>query len=286
MRDDPLTTCGAEECPPRILRIVQRCLEKDAEARFQSAADLAFALDAASETAVASHGVPMRSARPAVLSIFMAVALLLAVGAAVVGLWLTPDAPPAGDQLARFALPLGPRVRGTGTPAISPDGTTIVYPASEGLVASQQLYVRRIDQIQTIKLPGTEMAASAFFSPDGESVAFWAGNTLKRTRLDGTASPVIVCTVESFLGGTWTADGMIVFASTNNGLQQVDADGGVPRPLSVVEPSRSEIDHHAPAMLPGGRAMLVTVHEGERRFRIDVLMLATGARRHDRRRRI
>jgi eukaryotic-like serine/threonine-protein kinase len=280
LRDDPLSSeRSAHEWPQSVLRIVQRCLEKDVEARFQSAADLAFALETVTRHAAAIPRVDRRGARPSGLSLILAAAVLLAVGATVGALWRTPSLPSSGDHLVRFALPLGERVRSTGTPTISPDGTSIVYPASEGLVASQQLYVRRLDQLETIRLPGTELAASAFFSPDGESVAFWADNTLKRTRLDGTASPVIICTVESFLGGTWTADGRIVFASANNGLQQVDADGGVPEPLSVLDPARSEIDHHAPAMLPGGRAMLVTVHEGERRFRIDVLMLATGARR-------
>jgi len=276
--DDPLSARAAHEIPPGVLRIVQRCLEKDPEARFHSAADLAFALEAAAEAFDPSRRVPARRG-PAKLPIVLAATLLLAVAAAVVGLWPTPDATFAGDPLARFALPMGARVRFTGAPAISPDGTTIVYPANDGPVESQQLYVRRIDQITTVTLPGTERAASPFFSPDGDSIAFWADNALKRTRLDGTASPAIICPVESFLGGVWTMDGRVVFASTNRGLQQVDADGGAPQPVSVIDAAQSEIDHHAPAMLPGGRAMLVTVHEGEGRFRIDVLMLGTGARR-------
>ena len=172
------------------------------------------------------------------------------------------------------------RIRSTDAVAISPDGTTIVYAASEGPGRTRNgCFARRLDQIATVTLPGTDRATAPFFSPDGESVAFWADNTLKRTRLDGTTSPVIICAAESFLGGTWTLDGTIVFGSTSNGLQQVDADGGAPRPLGTLDPARPEIDHHAPAMLPGGRALLVTVHEGERRFRVDVLVPGTGARR-------
>jgi hypothetical protein len=70
-----------------------------------------------------------------------------------------------------------------------------------------------------------------------------------------------------------------VFGSTNSGLQRVDAGGGVPQPLSAPDRFHSEIDHHAPAMLPGGRALLVTVHQGELKFRVDVLVLDTGVRR-------
>ena len=89
----------------------------------------------------------------------------------------------------------------------------------------------------------------------------------------------MICDVELFQGGTWLPNGTIVFGSNNRGLQQVAAAGGLPQPLATVDPARSEIDHHAPEMLPGGRALLMTVHEGEARFRVDVLTLATGARR-------
>ena len=64
LRDDPLSSeRTAHEWPPAILRIVQRCLEKDAEARFQSAADLAFALETVTGSAP-SHPGYRPSARP------------------------------------------------------------------------------------------------------------------------------------------------------------------------------------------------------------------------------
>jgi serine/threonine protein kinase len=279
LRDDPLSSeRSAKNWPPAVHRIVQRCLEKEADARFQSAADLAFAL----ETIIGSLGTSAddrSGARRYVPTISIAAALLLGVGAVGMTLWRAPDSPPTSDPLVRFSIPVGSRVRFTDSAAITSDGTTIVYSASEGLKQSQQLFAHRIDQIAAVTLPGTERATSPFISPDGESVAFWADNQLKRTRLDGTASPAIICTVESFLGGTWTNDGTIVFGSTKNGLQRVDAGGGLPQPLSVLDRDQSEFDHHAPAMLPGGRALLVTVHEGERKFRVDVLLLDTGARR-------
>jgi serine/threonine protein kinase len=279
LRDDPLSSeRRANDWPPGVHRIVQRCLEKEAEARFQSAADLAFALETVMGS-LATSSADRRGGRRSALTIPIAAALLLGVGAGVVTLWRTPDVPPAGDQLVRFPIPVGAQVRFTDSTAITSDGTTIVYSASEGLKESQRLFARRIDQVAAVALPGTERATSAFFSPDGESVAFWADNMLKRTRLDGTASPVIICAVESFLGGTWANDDTIVFGSTKNGLQRVDAGGGVPQPLSALDRAQSEIDHHAPAMLPGGRALLVTVHEGERKFRVDVLILGTGTRR-------
>jgi serine/threonine-protein kinase len=277
--DDPfVSTPGAQAWPPGILRIVQRCLEKDAESRFQSAADLAFALESAAGATSPPPSTRGAGARLATSGAIVATALLLAIGASVVTLWPRSDLPEAGDQLVRFTIPVGPRIRVTDSVAISRDGT-IVFSSSEGLTASQQLFVRRLDQVAAVALPGTEQATRAFFSPDGGSVAFWADNTLKRTRLDGTAAPTIICAVESFLGGTWATDGTIVFGSRGKALQRVDASGGMPQALSGLDPSLAEVDHHTPAMLPGGRALLVTVHEGQGKFRVDVLSLDTGARR-------
>ena len=115
-----------------------------------------------------------------------------------------------------------------------------------------------------------------FFSPDGRSVGFWAGNQLKTIRLDATASPVVICAAGSFLGGAWAADGTIIFGSSD-GLQRVGPDGGVPRRLTTANHSKSQVDHR-PRILPGGRALLISVRDGDGPFRIDVLTLATGAR--------
>ncbi len=222
LSDDPLSTePSVKEWPSGIFRIVQRCLEKDPEARFQSAADLAFALETVTGNDVALSSVDRRSARPSGLLMVIAAVTLVAVGAGIGELWRArPEPSSNGNQLVRFPLPIGARVRLTGPPAISPDGTTIVYPAYEGAVDGRQLYLRRIDQITSVPLPGTERAASPFFSPDGEWVAFWADNHLKRTRLDGTATPEVICVVESFLGGRGRRVVTILFASTNQGLHE------------------------------------------------------------------
>ena len=176
LRADPLSSPATATWPPAVLRIVQRCLEKDPETRFQSAADLAFALETITDGSSIQRVDRTHARRLAPVAI--GATLLLAVAGGVVQLW--QPAVPTGndDQLVRFAIPIGPRIRYTERPAISRDGTTIVYPASEGLIESRQLYVRRIDQITTVALSGTTGASSTFFSPGGESVAFWSEGAL------------------------------------------------------------------------------------------------------------
>lgn len=51
--------------PPALQRVVQRCLEKNPEQRFQSASDLAFALEALTETSGAALGTSGQASRPA-----------------------------------------------------------------------------------------------------------------------------------------------------------------------------------------------------------------------------
>jgi len=66
-----------------------------------------------------------------------------------------------------------------GTSAIlSPDGTRLVY------VAQSRLFVRRLDQTTSSELTGTERAQAPFFSPDGQWVAFFSTNRLKKISLE------------------------------------------------------------------------------------------------------
>ena len=280
--DVPALGTIAASVPVALERIVRRCLEKDPDARFQSARDLAFALDSVAALATppsTSTAVALPTARPRFYWPALAATVLVAIGLGGFAIWqLQPSPALAARQLARFALPPPPLLRFAGGPAISPDGTLIVFPAGEGPTDKHRLFFRRVDQLTATALPATEGAYMPFFSPDGKSVGFSADNQLKTIRLDATALPVVICAATSFLGGAWAADGTIIFGSID-GLQQVVANGGVPQPLTIANPSPSDIAYHLPSFLPGDRALLVSVHDGEALFRIDVLTLATGERR-------
>src|SRR5580693_2886098 len=52
--DPPGISQVAQSTPPGLQRVVHRCLEKNPEQRFQSASDLAFALEALSESGISS----------------------------------------------------------------------------------------------------------------------------------------------------------------------------------------------------------------------------------------
>ena len=69
--DPPAISQIVQSMPPGLQRVVHRCLEKNPEQRFHSASDLAFALEALSESgsvpAVAIRGAPGQRRRSKVL---------------------------------------------------------------------------------------------------------------------------------------------------------------------------------------------------------------------------
>lgn len=85
--------------PPGLERVARRCLEKAPEQRFQSASDLAFALEALSDSAITSPtGVhAQESSKPKRRGIAVAgavVVIVLAAAAALAYFWMQPPAAP------------------------------------------------------------------------------------------------------------------------------------------------------------------------------------------------
>ena len=105
----------------------------------------------------------------------------------------------------RTALP----TTALGAVTMSPDGRSIVYVAGRG--TTTQLMVRALDSATARPLPGSSGAVSPFFSPDGEWLAFFADGKLKKsTDRRWHADRHLRCA--DGLGGSWSGNGMIVFA--------------------------------------------------------------------------
>ena len=89
-----------------------------------------------------------------------------------------------------IALPAGEQV--TTIPAVSPDGRTIAYSAGRTLETSQ-LYLRALDSFSARAVHASEGAQYPFFSPDGQSVGFFAGGKMWRAPVAGGASTSARC---------------------------------------------------------------------------------------------
>ena len=113
-----------------------------------------------------------------------------------------------------------------GAPAIAPDGRTIVY-AQEG-PDGVRLFARRLDQLTSRPLEGTEDGGAPFFSPDGAWVGFFSHGAIRKVRVDGGA-PVIVTRLSNasvFWGASWGPGDTVFFAAHPGTLWRVSADGG------------------------------------------------------------
>src|SRR5262249_15045667 len=156
-----------------------------------------------------------------------------------------------------FPLDAEPQNSGNFNPlALSPNGKTLVY-------AGRRLFVRSLERETTEPIAGTDGAVSPFFSPDGRWLGFFADGKLQKMRLEG-GPPITLCRIEepgrgSYGAASWGEDGTIVFmASYFQGLQRIDASGGVPRPVTTVDPSSLE-SHVFPQILPDGEHVLFEI---------------------------
>ena len=217
----------------------------------------------------------------------------LGVGAtlATIG-WQTfgRPAPPAVQRVS-LALPADRTVDFFWFPnqsiAISPDGTEVAYvSANPGAPPerSTQLRVRSLASLAIRDLPGTFLAHQPFFSPDGQSVAFFTrSGELKKIALSGGNAVTLAEKIPGSLWtwGVWLASGTIVFGGPGTaGLKQVPADGGSPTTLTSVDVTQGEFAHlpasHAPEV---GAVFFTTTFSQLRETRLEAVILQSGERR-------
>ncbi len=249
--------------PPSLERAVKRCLAKDPDARWQSAADLRDELRWIGESG-SQAGVPAPLASPQAfwqrkLPWALSGVLLVSLAASLLALRVAMK--PAAQPLRRFAvrLPANESLAFGERPAvaISPDGKNLAYVALRENVP--RLYMRPIDRIEATDVPGTEGASDPFFSPDGQWVGFFAGGKLKKLALQRGA-PVTLCDAAANRGAAWGPDDTIIFSPAwISGLMRIPAAGGTPQELTTPDRANGERTHRWPEFLPGGKAVLFTI---------------------------
>ncbi|MEQ1575486.1 MAG: protein kinase, partial [Vicinamibacterales bacterium] len=258
VKDDPPPLASMRnDVPAAVVRVVERCLEKNPAARFQSTHDLAFALEGPSGASSPTATVSAAPARPRRMRLapWSVAGLATAVAAAAL---ISPHLRPAppDPRVIRFtiAAPAGtafPVAFGSPAQAISADGRHMVFVAVKpGLPA--QLWVRSLDAVEARPLAGTEGATSPFWSPDGRFIGFFADGKLKRISPSG-GSALALCDAASAVGGSWNADGVILFGRSDGGVLRVSAAGGEPAPATTLDVNRKDASHRYPRFLPDGR---------------------------------
>jgi serine/threonine-protein kinase len=264
------------DTPAALHRLLRRCLQKDPTTRLRDMGD------ATLEIGEAIAGVPdaphtsqpgsSGAARRKTWAVGIAGLAIGAVASLVVSLTLRPPAPatssvgvqrfsmtfPASASITAFdrSFVLGSQF------ALAADGSGIAY-----VGAQRRLYFRALAEPEPRVLPGTELAATPFFSPDGEWIGFVSARVgqgglarlgqLKKISVRG-GTPVVLAEAVA-LGGSWGSDDTIVFSRQTDqgvGLFTIPASGGTPRQLTMPAPGMDGVRHAWPRHLPGGDALI------------------------------
>jgi Tol biopolymer transport system component len=241
---------------PRGLRdLLARCLEKDPRQRLRDIGDARLSIDdaVAGRGAYASGPAPATAVANERPGWRVAAARVLVAAAAALAGWLARPVPASPQTRLSIALPPGEQI--TTPPAISPDGRVVAYAAGR-TVGSSQLYLRALDTFESRAVPGSAGALQPFFSANGKTIAFFAGGKLRLASVDGGAS-VPVASAPAPMGGTFDADGHIVFVSgLGSGLWRVPVAGGEPEQLTKPDGAGAGYAHVYPQRLKGSRDLL------------------------------
>ena len=251
--------------PPALVRIVNRCLAKRPAARFQTASDLAFALEGLSpqseRSEISALAPPIGARRPRersarTLVAAASVGAVLATSALVVVYWRRPITEPGPVTFL-----VAPPENTTFNTApmfltVSPDGSLMAFVVTESS-GVQRLWSRPFTSLSAGPLEGTEGATLPFWSPDSRFLAFFADGKLKKVAVTGGPPQTLCDAPGAARSGTWNRDGVILFTPTELGpIYRVSAGGGTPAPVTKLDQTRQENAHLWPHFLPDGNRFL------------------------------
>jgi serine/threonine protein kinase/Tol biopolymer transport system component len=248
-REPPPLTASGMPTPAGLERLIDACLMKNPDDRFQSLRDVRRELEWLSEAPLTEPAGQRKRPRARTIAAAAGAVVVVAAATAVITRTLTRQALPAAPVLFDLTVP-SPQTD-IRLPSVSPDGSRIAFVADYGAVTS--IWVRRLDKVPAEPVEGTAGARGMFWSPDGESIAFFAGAKLKIVEL-ATEKIGILCDAPSGFGGAWGPDGTILFSPDERApIYRVSAQGGTPTPVTTLDPARRDQAHRWPQFLPDGR---------------------------------
>jgi serine/threonine protein kinase len=250
----PLPSQVISNVPSGFDHVIERCLAKDPDDRWQSARDLWLELKSAGDLSRAPAAPAIATSSNRLIWLLGgAASVLLAATSTLAFLYFRTPAPVAAS--IRFEVPA------VGSPfnmSISPDGRSLAYvtPTEDG---KTMLWVRALSSLEARMLPGTEGAAVPDWSPDRRFIVFGADGKLKKVDKNGGPPQTLTTLLPSnHSRNAWSRDGVILFAN-DRVIRRVSAGGGDPSNVTEIDESLGEIFHATPWFLPDGRHFLFQV---------------------------
>ena len=233
--------------------VVETCLRKDPEERWESSHDVGLHLARILE----GRGLGSKAGSRKRL-VWTAVAAGLVLAGA--GIWAGLSGknafvgdpfqfqiwPQEGTQFSSFEATVP-----TAQFAVSPSGRELAFTAARQ--GTPMLWIRRFSEDVAHAVGGTEGAQQPFWSPDSKTVGFFAQGSLKLVGSAGGPVASIASVSMDPRGATWMLDQTIVYAPSNHqGLWRIPAAGGVAERLEC----ETEAVAQFPSALPDGKRVL------------------------------
>ena len=240
---------------PGLDRIVQRCLAKDPDDRWQSARDLAHELQwIAQAGSKAGVPAPIAARRRVRERIVLTAAAAATAGCAVLGGLMLLRRPPE-PAVMRFDIRPPSAIQFQDAPRVSPDGRYLAYSATDS-TGTSRIWLRPMSAATAQPLPGTEgIVQRPFWSPDSRTLGFFAGGKLKKIAASGGPASVLA-DAPSGSDGAWSQDGVILYdGGTNDPIRRVSAGGGIPAVAVAGDSAKHELVGW-PYFLPDGKHFL------------------------------
>jgi len=276
-RNPPPISSVQPMSPPALDRVVETCLAKDADERFQNVHDVKLQLKWIAETGLqAGVPVPVEARRKSREKLVWPLLCVVTILAATIALWAyaRPRPSGAGPVLAFVPPPRDTRFLafgfGSGPAVFSPDETKLAFTVIDqnGLI---KLWTRSLRANDAAAVPGTEGAAAPFWSADGRSLGFFAGGKLKTVELNGGNLQTLADSPGVGVAA-WAPDGTILFRpAASSPLFRVSAVGGQAAPTHAL--GSNDYAESDPAMLPDGKHVLIVVTDKNQRGRIELRSL-------------
>lgn len=270
---------------PSVDRIIRRCLEKQADLRFQSAQDLAFALDTlsgASSTPAASGAhlaapaaAAQAPARSSMAWLPWSIAALALIGAAALFVTRGSGAKSDGQWSAftRITETAGEELE----PTLSPDGNTVAFSVKVG--ASWDIYSQRVGgrNASPVVSDAARNEGGPAFSPNGLEIAFHNMDGDGGIFVAGATGESVRRVTDHGFHPAWSPDGKTIAFSTEriitpenrqttSVLFVVDTAGGAPRQIG-------DGDACQPSFSPSGKRIVYWSNTSGQR---DIYTIAVG----------
>jgi len=259
--------------PPALDRVVQTCLAKDPDERWQTAHDVRLQLewirDAGSQAGLPPIKGQRRITRERIAWASATFLFLIAAGMFVLR-YVQSSAQPQQKIVFTVEPPPGYKPNPDGISALSPDGSQVAYIAADAK-GKQSLWVRALNSLSPRRMEGSEGVTdySIVWAPDGKTLIAAVDGKLVRLSATGGANEVLC---ERFNGSpsTINRDGTILAGTAPpTKITSVSADDYCAlRDKSPSDVPGSDVKYGYPHFLPDGDHFLFAAIRKDRHHEV------------------